>query len=478
MSRFRNAIKAWHGTAYDFERFEDKAIGSGEGAQVYGHGHYLAENPDVARDYRRTVTQKRLETSARDRHSVFDAPVKTALRIFIAYLTQAEDESDLARLTEAAAQKSSSSISVDLDVIRGNIQARARNFRSWSEKHPTAYEKLGALVKGIGTVSPEAIATEYYLRTLADAKSPGDTLTMALAGASRAYSGESSQPEILEALEEIHQKLSPHVTTKPSVLGRLYELEVQADPDKMLHWDKPLDEQPEIQKAAGLAHEEVHGQPFGNASPTAHVVGEMTGEEFYRELARRVGPAEASNLLKLHGIHGIKYYDQGSRGQPAPVLFVDGEPHDLFGHAWLTWDDAKKDPKTEEEFHLSQLLGVPIRRPVTIEDMHMSAQNLLGKAEKAKKDRDGVKARGVIPSMSDEDMEEHVYAPYRKSYEWFYANKHRLEFRTPPRTHNYVVFDPKLIHHVRKYDEDDKVIHDYTQAHGAQLTPVDHDPFK
>jgi hypothetical protein len=51
----RGAIRAFHGSPYDFERFDMSKIGTGEGAQAYGHGLYLAESEDVARVYRDQV---------------------------------------------------------------------------------------------------------------------------------------------------------------------------------------------------------------------------------------------------------------------------------------------------------------------------------------------------------------------------------------------------------------------------------------
>jgi hypothetical protein len=41
-------IKAYHSSPHDFERFDLSKIGSGEGAQAYGHGLYFAENPKVS----------------------------------------------------------------------------------------------------------------------------------------------------------------------------------------------------------------------------------------------------------------------------------------------------------------------------------------------------------------------------------------------------------------------------------------------
>lgn len=45
------AIPAWHGSPHDFDKFELNKIGTGEGAQTYGHGLYFAENPTVAKSY-------------------------------------------------------------------------------------------------------------------------------------------------------------------------------------------------------------------------------------------------------------------------------------------------------------------------------------------------------------------------------------------------------------------------------------------
>jgi hypothetical protein len=47
-----NAFTVWHGSPHDFDRFDMSKIGTGEGAQAYGHGLYFAESPEVARTYR------------------------------------------------------------------------------------------------------------------------------------------------------------------------------------------------------------------------------------------------------------------------------------------------------------------------------------------------------------------------------------------------------------------------------------------
>lgn len=48
----RQGIRAYHGSPHDFDKFDLSKIGTGEGAQAYGHGLYFAENEGVAKAYR------------------------------------------------------------------------------------------------------------------------------------------------------------------------------------------------------------------------------------------------------------------------------------------------------------------------------------------------------------------------------------------------------------------------------------------
>jgi hypothetical protein len=49
-------IVAYHGSPHSFDQFSLDKIGTGEGAQVYGHGLYFADNEGVAKSYRDTLT--------------------------------------------------------------------------------------------------------------------------------------------------------------------------------------------------------------------------------------------------------------------------------------------------------------------------------------------------------------------------------------------------------------------------------------
>lgn len=46
-----NAITVYHGTPHKFSKFDSSKIGTGEGAQAYGHGLYFADQPGVAKTY-------------------------------------------------------------------------------------------------------------------------------------------------------------------------------------------------------------------------------------------------------------------------------------------------------------------------------------------------------------------------------------------------------------------------------------------
>lgn len=52
-------ITAYHGSPHEFEQFDTSKIGTGEGAQAYGHGLYFAEAEPVAKGYRERLTKQK-----------------------------------------------------------------------------------------------------------------------------------------------------------------------------------------------------------------------------------------------------------------------------------------------------------------------------------------------------------------------------------------------------------------------------------
>jgi hypothetical protein len=59
MANQPSRLDVYHGTPHSFERFDASKIGTGEGAQAYGYGIYVAENPKVATEYRNTLSGNR-----------------------------------------------------------------------------------------------------------------------------------------------------------------------------------------------------------------------------------------------------------------------------------------------------------------------------------------------------------------------------------------------------------------------------------
>jgi hypothetical protein len=239
-------IRAFHGSPYDFDKFDLSKIGTGEGAQAYGHGLYFAENPTVAQEYK-----GRLSTLA----NVNDSPeAKTALY----YLQQNN---------------------FDKIAARADLENRIR------QKLPDTHPQIQA----INSYDP----------------------------------------------------------------GKMYEVNINADPEHFLDWDKPLSEQhPKVQEAlsgilpkgklnpdgldmgggATIVDNRNGKVKPGSAAPWILKSGNslfdlsqkdvdrmlsegQAGESAYTRLTSSLGSqTAATQTLHEAGIPGIKYLDQGSRG--------------------------------------------------------------------------------------------------------------------------------------------------------------------
>jgi hypothetical protein len=73
--RIPDPIRAFHGSPHTFDEFRLDKIGTGEGAQAYGHGLYFAESPGVAESYRRALASYPAEAEQFLRRHVGDAPL-------------------------------------------------------------------------------------------------------------------------------------------------------------------------------------------------------------------------------------------------------------------------------------------------------------------------------------------------------------------------------------------------------------------
>jgi hypothetical protein len=203
-------IRAFHGSPFDFEKFDLKKIGTGEGAQAYGHGLYFAGNENVARQYRDTLA----------------------------------------------------------------AQQRAIGPKAQSSHVEAAKSFLGS------------------------GYSPEDTL----AGLKAAY--KDADPSALAAA--LREANAPQ--------GRMYEVGIHADPEKLLDWDRPLKEQPKVMEALDpILPKTISGLRPGSMVDPITRGGAVKGEAAWQALAGQQSPQGASDLLRQAGVPGIKYLDAGSR---------------------------------------------------------------------------------------------------------------------------------------------------------------------
>ncbi len=213
---------AFHGTPHTFDKFDASKIGTGEGAQSYGHGLYFAENPAVAQEYQRLIPQvKNIESILVQKHGI------------------------------------------------------PRDIAGWLHTYTDPSKPIKStadILENLKFLKPDA--TEQQLTKWIDtARGVG---------------------------KEINQG------------GNMYQVNI---PDqhaaKMLDWDKPLSEQPEIvQKLKPLADR----FPLLRDSLQDFELKNTTGGTIHSILARDLpNKANVSDLLQSAGIPGIKYLDQGSR---------------------------------------------------------------------------------------------------------------------------------------------------------------------
>ena len=235
-------IRAFHGSPHSFDKFSLDKIGTGEGAQAYGHGLYFADNESVALSYRDALKLNGYSSSG-------ETDVLKA-----AGLT----DSDLRQLDPFLA-------------TGGDPETIVRDFTNWTGKKPT--------------------------------------------------------PELKRAITQISEQ-------RPK--GSMYEVNIRANPDDFLDWDKPLSEQSETAKTAlvkaGLVDFEKNIGPTNGGIIRdlgwTKKVDKLSGQELYKNLtereflnatqinttARKAAERDVGSALQSAGIPGIKYLDAGSRG--------------------------------------------------------------------------------------------------------------------------------------------------------------------
>ena len=240
----RAGIKAYHGSPHDFDKFDLSNIGTGEGAQAYGHGMYFAGAPDVSRSYRDTLVR-----------------------------SQGKDET----------------------------------YRIGKEDLQDVYSRLSQKADSMPASKAEAQYNKMAL--LEDLANDGDVLAIRARAADGAYDDAT--------VAWFEKSIAPKFNRS----GALYEVNINADPEGLLDWDKPLSEQSENVRAA--LENLRRTWTTGASDPSGNLI--------YNSLKENLGGANqgqaASEALGRAGIPGLKYYDGMSRnageGTSNYVVFDD-----------------------------------------------------------------------------------------------------------------------------------------------------------
>lgn len=273
-------LTAYHGTPHTIKgKFDINKVGTGEGAQAYGHGMYFAENPAVAKEY-----QKMLR-----------GPEGTAQHYLEMYKTP------------------ESAISAIQYEIKPNLTAEAK-------KH--SLDAIEVLKSG------KELKGNLYKVDIPDADIPKMLdLDKPL----------SQQPKVMGALRaEAEQRVKDRtlVNIENDIRSSLRPIEIGNDYMAMFS-DANVKAGQEIKKQAleklnKMDLSSLINKELESMKPLA-MNWNMTGKEYYEFLSKNQGsPAKASEMLQRQGITGNRYLDEVSRNRGQGTSnFVVFEPSNV-----------------------------------------------------------------------------------------------------------------------------------------------------
>ena len=302
----------WHGTAAKFRQFNHAYMGSGEGAQAYGWGTYLAARFGIGKGYmeadvwRKTPvvgTPPRIEINGEDWNKI----KRDAL---VAW--HAGDSGD-PRIISQLSKFVDNALSSGATTINELVDSAVREYT----QHMHRYGNSTLVVRR----REEAAAWFDELRRTA-----------------RLFRSEPPKP----------------------IEGALYRVDVNVQPDEVMHWDLPLSEQPKkVQEALNKVS---NGERGGYRAIHVPEMGwvmtgdDPTGRELYARMVAIEDRGEGSErwwgsyastpsedvsmFLDSIGIKGMEHWDRPSRNYETAVLTKDGHIAKLDG----------PDPRTSQSF--------------------------------------------------------------------------------------------------------------------------------
>jgi len=245
---------AYHGSPHEFERFDSSKIGTGEGAQAFGYGHYLAENEGVAKNYRDAYAGRGIVINKKP---------------FNAFL-QPED----------AVQ--------EWEAVSGHLPEEIR--KSVTEK----------IKSGLGGNS---ILDDLNVDFWGDYHAP---VSKIISGPGK---GHMYQVRVKAKPEHFLDWDAPLSEQHPDVRQKLKKLGFKQE-EKMAAYDDAL-----LAALNDQGPQELPEQPRGFAKNWMEATLEGTGKTLYNQLGQGMGGSQKTSKALLNaGIPGIKYLDEASRG--------------------------------------------------------------------------------------------------------------------------------------------------------------------
>jgi hypothetical protein len=158
-------MNAYHGSPHKFDAFDLNKIGTGEGAQAYGHGLYFAENPGVAKTY--STLGNQLAASAKGRVAKFNGDVDGAM---------ADLSARAAKYRAGGEPRYAEALEEDLRILQGYKQTgqwpsgnvyhvdipdeAIGKMLDWDK--PLTAQQSQQVLKALGSVQPVALGGGYF----------------------------------------------------------------------------------------------------------------------------------------------------------------------------------------------------------------------------------------------------------------------------------------------------------------------------
>lgn len=292
-------IRAFHGSPHSFDRFDLSKIGTGEGAQAYGHGLYMTETPDIARGYRDSVgSAQQLDPEMK----IGGVPVND-------YYNNLEQR--LARMPAKDAEQGYNRLALLEDLAYGGDAQYIRE-----KAAQDAY-------------SPETM--EWFEKNVAPNFKRKGTLYEVNINADPAHFLDWDRPlsEQPQKIRDIYSKTTGH--QDPTAIGeRLKAINLEMDA-MAVDRDPVTNMMREERRWNELAREREKLFPVWDAAQSGgkiyNAVVDQTDKAARGSMPYKKRAEAAAEQLRKAGIPGIKYLDQGSRvagdGSRNYVVFDD-----------------------------------------------------------------------------------------------------------------------------------------------------------